>query len=355
MPHFARGLSKHAPAPNVNNLIAPLSGLGPFEPAPHLAAALSGGADSMALALLAHEWVQARGGTLTTLTVNHGLRPESAAEATQAGAWMAQHGIAHHILTPEYKTGENNLSAAARNWRYDALTCWCRAHHVLHLLVAHHQNDQAETARLMQARGNTTDGVAAMPWVRAHAGVRVLRPLLAIPRDALRDYLRARNHPWVEDPTNTDPRFARTRMRTALTAAPDTETQALAQQAESAQLRADMDDAHAAACYGCITLNMAKHTASITMQAFAKLPENVACRLLADMLRSMRGRITRPRKAETLRLYRGLLAGEPHHTLYGFKITLCADKSVAHIAPEGKTHTNSPANALPIAPARFWA
>lgn len=355
MLHFARGLSKHAPAPNVNNLIAPLSGLGPFEPAPHLAIALSGGADSMALALLAHEWVQARGGTITTLTVNHGLRPESAAEATQVGTWMAQHGIAHHILTPEHKAGENNLSAAARNWRYDALTGWCHDHHVLHLLVAHHQDDQAETARLMQARGNTTDGVAAMPWVRAHASVRVLRPLLATTRDALRDYLHAHNQPWVEDPTNTDPRFARTRARADLANAPTAMHAALAQQAEAAQLRANMDDAHAAACYGCITLNMAKHTASITMQAFEKLPENVACRLLADILRSMRGRITRPRKAETLRLYRGLLAGEPHHTLYGFKITLRADKSVAHIAPEGKTRPNLPANTLPIAPARFWA
>ena len=72
--------------------------LGPFEHNPHLAVAVSGGADSMALALLAHAWVRHGGGTMTALTVDHGLRPEAAGEARQVGVWLTDRGIAHETL-----------------------------------------------------------------------------------------------------------------------------------------------------------------------------------------------------------------------------------------------------------------
>jgi tRNA(Ile)-lysidine synthase len=68
--------------------------LGPFEPRPRLAAAVSGGADSMALALLADGWAKAKGGTVLALTVDHRLRPEAAAEAATARFRLAARGIA---------------------------------------------------------------------------------------------------------------------------------------------------------------------------------------------------------------------------------------------------------------------
>ena len=71
-------------------LMAPL---GPFEPSPVLAVATSGGADSMALALLASAWARRRGGHVVALTVDHGLRPGSRAEARQVGAWHSARGI----------------------------------------------------------------------------------------------------------------------------------------------------------------------------------------------------------------------------------------------------------------------
>ncbi|MBT4428081.1 MAG: tRNA lysidine(34) synthetase TilS, partial [Rhodospirillaceae bacterium] len=71
---------------------------GPFEPAPHLAIAVSGGADSMALTLLAAAWARRRKGSVTALTVDHRLRPESGAEARQVGRWLSGRGIAHKIL-----------------------------------------------------------------------------------------------------------------------------------------------------------------------------------------------------------------------------------------------------------------
>jgi tRNA(Ile)-lysidine synthase len=73
--------------------------LGPFESRPRLAVAVSGGADSMALCLLADGWAREREGTVVALTVDHGLRPEAAAEAARVGSWLALRGIRHRILT----------------------------------------------------------------------------------------------------------------------------------------------------------------------------------------------------------------------------------------------------------------
>src|SRR3954470_2678560 len=76
-----------------DELAALMGPLGPFERAPALAVAVSGGADSLALAILAAAWAERRGGRVLALTVDHGLRPESAAEAGQTAAWLAARGI----------------------------------------------------------------------------------------------------------------------------------------------------------------------------------------------------------------------------------------------------------------------
>src|SRR6266536_2158308 len=78
---------------------AAMAALGPFEPAPRLAAGVSGGPDSMALALLADTWARERGGSLIALIVDHGLREASAAEATGTAARLRERGIAARVLT----------------------------------------------------------------------------------------------------------------------------------------------------------------------------------------------------------------------------------------------------------------
>ncbi|HEY6431374.1 MAG TPA: ATP-binding protein, partial [Acetobacteraceae bacterium] len=76
-----------------------MAALGPFEPAPRLAAAVSGGPDSLALALLAQRWVAGRGGTLLALIVDHRLRPESAREAAETLVRLAAQRIPARVLT----------------------------------------------------------------------------------------------------------------------------------------------------------------------------------------------------------------------------------------------------------------
>ena len=185
----------------------------PFEPKPHIAVAVSGGADSLALAVLLHRWARARGGTVTALTVDHGLRPGAAAEAARVGNILGGQGLAHHILRWHGAKPTANVQAAARRARYALLSDWCARRGVLHLALGHQLEDQAETFLLRLGRGSGLDGLAAMPAVTATGDVRLLRPLLGVPRARLEATLRRRGLIWIEDPSNRDPAHARVRLR----------------------------------------------------------------------------------------------------------------------------------------------
>lgn len=195
--------------------------LGPFEAAPKLAVAVSGGADSLALTLLARDWAEAQGGSLLALTVDHGLRPESAAEARQVGRILAPFGIAHRVLTWRGPRPGANLQAAARELRYRLLLEQVARRSILHLLLAHHLEDQAETLLLRLGRGSGLAGLAAMAGCTPLPQARLLRPLLTLPKSRLEATLRARGLDWIEDPSNRDPAHARVRLRRLMPALAD--------------------------------------------------------------------------------------------------------------------------------------
>lgn len=197
------------------HLMAPF---GPFEQRPHLGVAVSGGPDSLALALLADRWARRLGGRVTALTVDHGLRPDSANEAAKVGRWLAGHEIEHHILTWDGTKPRTGIQAAAREARYGLMSGWCQDAGVLHLLLGHHQEDQAETFMLRLAADSGIDGLAAMAAVVEKPSMRLLRPLLNVPKARLRAYLEDMGQPWVTDPSNDDTAFTRVRIRQSLPA-----------------------------------------------------------------------------------------------------------------------------------------
>jgi len=202
-----------SPAQLEHDFASRMQDLAPFESSPHLAVAVSGGADSMALALLAHLWATGRGGRITALTVDHGLRPESADEALLVAGRLAAQGIPCQVLAWRGKKPDAGIQEAARNARHALLSEWCRENGILHLLFAHHLEDQAETFLLRLARGSGIDGLAAMSAVVETPDVRILRPLLATPREHLRQFLSCRGERWIEDPSNENTEFARVRVR----------------------------------------------------------------------------------------------------------------------------------------------
>lgn len=190
-----------------------MDALGPFESNPYLGVAVSGGGDSMALVLLAHDWARGRGGRVTALTVDHGLRPESAAEAEQVAAWLEARGIGHRVLAWTGSKPASGLQAAARQARYLLLGQWARDAGVLHLLLGHNREDQAETFLMRLEKGSGDTGLAAMAAVTEAPAARLLRPLLRCRRENLRATLRRAGQPWIEDPSNRNRDFARIRVR----------------------------------------------------------------------------------------------------------------------------------------------
>lgn len=169
---------------------------------------VSGGADSMALAVLLRGW-----GTPLAVVVDHGLRRESAAEAGITMQRLAGLGIAARLMTLRELRPGADLGARARAARYEALLGVCREGGWPDLLVAHHAQDQAETVLLRRARGSGAAGLAGMAAIAWRGDARIVRPLLGVMPERLRATLRQAGVAWVEDPSNHDPASARGALR----------------------------------------------------------------------------------------------------------------------------------------------
>lgn len=185
----------------------------PFEEAPVVAVGVSGGSDSLALTLLLQRWLERYQGRLCGLIVDHGLRPESSAEAEAVKSWLNDHHIEAHILPWRGPKPTAHIQMSARVARVNLMQDWCVQNQVLHLFLAHHCEDQFETFLLRQEKASDLDGLAGMSSIVIKRDLRVLRPLLALSKEELRVYLRERAQTWIEDPSNINPKFARSQLR----------------------------------------------------------------------------------------------------------------------------------------------
>lgn len=310
-----------APPVSAEEFAALMERLGGFEQRPKIAIAVSGGSDSMALALLASAWAQSVGGAACALTVDHGLRAASADEARQVGTWMAARAIAHRILAWRGDKPVSGLQAAARAARYRLMTEWCREAGVLHLLLAHHREDQAETVLLRLGRGSGADGLAGMAAIVDTDHLRLLRPFLGTARERLRATLRSVGQPWIEDPSNRDPRFDRVRLRSALTGSPAggvTIEGVTASAVRLAAVRHYLEDRTNA----LLAQSVSVHPAGFAWCAPALLeaPDEMCLRALARLLRCIGGAQYAPRRERLERLLTALRQGGGGWTLAGCRI-----------------------------------
>ncbi len=288
-----------------------MAGFGPFEPAPTIAAAVSGGADSLALAVLLHDWTARQGGSILALTVDHGLRPGSAAEAARVGRSLADLGIRQAVLRWRGDKPATGIQAAAREARYELLRACCRNRNILHLALGHHLEDQAETLLLRLARGSGLEGLSGMAALRELPELRLLRPLLSLPKARLEASLRARRLAWLEDPSNRDTAFARVRLRGLMPSlAREGLTAARLGQcaAEIGRARAALEDALATLLARAVAVHAAGY-ACLDPQALREASPVLSRRALAACLMTVGGADYAPRGERQARLHAKLVAG----------------------------------------------
>lgn len=183
--------------------------------APAIVLAVSGGPDSLALMWLAARWRKAlkQGPALAVVTVDHGLRPEAAAEARAVKRLAASLDLPHRTLRWNGDKPRTGIQAAAREARYRLLAQAAKTLGASHVMIAHTRDDQAETVLMRLSRGSGIAGLAAMAREIERDGVVLARPLLDVPKARLVATLTKARIAFATDPSNADPRFTRPRLR----------------------------------------------------------------------------------------------------------------------------------------------
>ena len=211
----------HAPPPGaarlkkqVNPVRAGIDTLFPADPLLPLGVAYSGGADSTALLLAAAErWP----GQVEAFHVHHGLQAAADEFVRVCESVCQQLGLVLHVIPADarHAPGESPEDAARRA-RYAALAASAAARGMRGLLLGQHADDQVETLLLALSRGAGLPGLSAMPARFERGGMVFYRPLLQIPSAVLREWLVRQPIEFVDDPTNTDERYTRNRIRARL-------------------------------------------------------------------------------------------------------------------------------------------
>ncbi|TCT03947.1 tRNA lysidine(34) synthetase TilS [Aquabacter spiritensis] len=313
----------------------------PFQCHARVLLAVSGGPDSTALLLLAHAWRAGRaaGPDLSVATVDHRLRPESAAEARSVGAVCRRLGLSHAVLDWMGEKPRSGIPAAARAARYGLLARHAASRGATALALAHTRDDQAETVLLRLARGSGLAGLAAMRPVSRMGALALVRPFLDIPKARLVAEVRRAGVDFAEDPGNRDPRFTRPRLR-AIAAALAAEGLDAPRLAAFARRAARADAALATLAEEAAARCRAMRpdgTLAFDGAGFAALPEEISLRVLLDAVRAQATE-GEPELGKAERLHAGLLAALGRgarfgRTLAGAQITHAAGTIRVRPAP----------------------
>jgi tRNA(Ile)-lysidine synthase len=267
---------------------------------PAIVLAVSGGPDSLAMMWLAVRWrsTLARGPRLFAVTVDHGLRAESAAEARAVKRLARSLELPHRTMRWTGAKPKTGLPAAARAARYQLLAQAARAGGATHVFTAHTRDDQAETLLMRMLRGSGIAGLAAMARQSERDGVLLARPLLHVAKSRLVATLKKARIGFADDPTNRDLNFTRPRIRAVMPALAaeggdarnlarlasrlaraNAAVEVLVDGAERYLALRDREIRHSGA--GAKAFNAKPFDARIfDFQAFARMPEEIRLRLL---------------------------------------------------------------------------
>jgi tRNA(Ile)-lysidine synthase len=174
-----------------------------------VAVGVSGGVDSMCLLYWLHNIKM----DVVCLHVNHRLRPEADIETEYVKSVCEKLNIPVHIFYWNDNKPESGLEAAARQARYKMMTDFCHENGIEYLLTAHQSDDQIETFLMNLSRGSGLFGLAGMMAESERDGIKILRPLLNVPRSEIKQYCEDNNIKYFVDSMNTDEHYTRVKIR----------------------------------------------------------------------------------------------------------------------------------------------
>lgn len=290
----------------VGGLLAPLSCVA------RVAVGVSGGPDSLALLFMLSGW-QAAGGSrrVFAFTVDHGLRPEAGDEAEYVAAVCKALAINHETLIWAGPKPSAGIQAAARDARKALLAGAARRVGAQAIALAHHRDDQAETFLLRLARGSGVYGLGAMRGETDWEGLRVVRPLLDVPKSRLIETLRKAGIGWREDPSNEDERYARVRIRKLLPALEreGLTAERLSQTASRLARAADALDVWVSNVLGASAVVHPAGPVKLPVAALDNVPDEIRYRAISRILRFVGGNDYAPRYEKLRRLCDDLFSG----------------------------------------------
>lgn len=278
-------------------------------PTPEIyAVAVSGGPDSMALAILMAKWAR-----VVFITFDHGLRKGSAAEAIKVSKWLKRFGFEHYILKWDAVKPSKDIQAEARRARYKALADFCRKKGLQQLVLGHTQDDQAETFLIRLLRGSGVDGLSSMaPVTHMGRGTRaliLLRPFLGIPKARLVATLKQHKQSWIEDPSNQNFDFTRIKVRQLLAkvSIPGFSSETLSKTAYRMRRVRKFLESETQKLMTCSVIFYDEGYAKMNLKPLRDAHEEIALRALAKILMSVSAEIYPPRIESLEKLYRSLM------------------------------------------------
>ncbi|MAM35146.1 MAG: tRNA lysidine(34) synthetase TilS [Micavibrio sp.] len=251
----------------------------------NIAIAVSGGADSLALAHLLNQKISSdlRHVKLHVLTVDHGLRPEASGEAEHVGNIVSSwENATHQILKWDGRSAETGIQEKARNARYDLMREYCEQHGIKHLFLGHHGGDQFETFFIRLSAGSGPEGLGCMSPVSDLNGLSLCRPLLYRSHEDLISNCQKENIVWCEDPSNGDDKYERVRYRKAydVLSSEGLTYKRLNKTLERVRQMAESANVFSNEKYDDITIKKETDRILFDLKSFKSLPFDTACRII---------------------------------------------------------------------------
>ncbi len=278
-----------------------------------IAVAVSGGCDSLALlALLSDFFLQKKHEKIViyAITIDHKMRKNSSSEAKDLkkilNIFPTSFKLHHRILTiAKNKIPQRNIEAKLREIRYELMINFCKKNKIPIIFLGHHLGDIAENFLIRLFRGSSIEGLASISEVKEIQEIKLIRPLLNFNKQQLKDFLISKKISWFEDESNNDEKFLRNKIRNFLASFP--EEKILQTRLKNTgdyffKMREFFDEKTAQEKSRISTKNK-DSSYIINREELKKLPEEIALKILAEILVEISEKIYKPRREKLQRFF----------------------------------------------------